>query len=181
MDTQRQLQNSRLSIGALWICILGLLVIDQLTVRLSGLRLTDFYSWRYWANQITSAFFIFGLIVLLGSYLGALRRRGATRLLQLALLMNAIELSILFTLQSNHFLIYQKPFSSFSVRFVFENPALMGELAKENSVPIVENKPLARTIFKNIKLGHPIPKELYKAVAEVLAYVFKLKGLRRAT
>lgn len=54
------------------------------------------------------------------------------------------------------------------------------ELAKENSVPIVENKPLARTLFKNIKLGHPIPKELYKAVAEVLAYVFKLKGLRRA-
>jgi flagellar biosynthetic protein FlhB len=55
------------------------------------------------------------------------------------------------------------------------------ELAKENSVPIVENKPLARTLFKNIKLGHPIPKDLYKAVAEVLAYVFKLKGLRRAT
>ncbi|MFM8270572.1 MAG: flagellar biosynthesis protein FlhB [Pseudomonadota bacterium] len=54
------------------------------------------------------------------------------------------------------------------------------ELAKEHSVPLVENKPLARTLFKNIKLGHPIPKELYKAVAEVLAYVFKLKGLRRA-
>ena len=53
------------------------------------------------------------------------------------------------------------------------------EVAKEFSVPIVENKPLARTLFKNIKLGHPIPKELYKAVAEVLAYVFKLKGLRR--
>lgn len=53
------------------------------------------------------------------------------------------------------------------------------ELAKESSVPIVENKPLARTLFKNIKIGHPIPKELYKAVAEVLAYVFKLKGLRK--
>lgn len=54
------------------------------------------------------------------------------------------------------------------------------EVAKESSVPIVENKPLARTLFKNIKLGHPIPKELYKAVAEVLAYVFKLKGMRKA-
>lgn len=50
------------------------------------------------------------------------------------------------------------------------------ELAKKASVPIVENKPLARTLFKNIKIGHSIPKELYKAVAEVLAYVFKLKG-----
>jgi len=53
-------------------------------------------------------------------------------------------------------------------------------LARDNSVPIVENKPLARTLFKNIKLGQAIPKELYKAVAEVLAYVFKLKGLRKA-
>jgi flagellar biosynthetic protein FlhB len=51
-------------------------------------------------------------------------------------------------------------------------------LARENGVPLVENKPLARTLFKNIKIGHPIPKELYKAVAEVLAYVFKLKGSR---
>jgi len=50
------------------------------------------------------------------------------------------------------------------------------ELAKGARVPIVENKPLARTLFKNIKIGHSIPKELYKAVAEVLAYVFKLKG-----
>lgn len=54
------------------------------------------------------------------------------------------------------------------------------ELAREASVPIVENKPLARTLFKNIKIGHSIPKDLYKAVAEVLAYVFKLKGLRKA-
>jgi len=54
------------------------------------------------------------------------------------------------------------------------------ELAKTNGIPIVENKPLARTLFKNIKIGHSIPKDLYKAVAEVLAYVFKLKGLRRA-
>ena len=53
------------------------------------------------------------------------------------------------------------------------------ELAREASVPVVENKPLARTLFKNIKIGHSIPKELYKAVAEVLAYVFKLKGIRK--
>lgn len=49
------------------------------------------------------------------------------------------------------------------------------ELAKEHGIPIVENKPLARTIFKTMELGQVIPRELFAAVAEVLAYVFKLK------
>lgn len=49
------------------------------------------------------------------------------------------------------------------------------ELAKEHRIPIVENKPLARTIFKTIKIGQIIPRELYNAVAEVLAYVFRIK------
>lgn len=48
-------------------------------------------------------------------------------------------------------------------------------LAREHNIPIVENKPLARTIFKTLKLGQSIPRELYTAVAEVLAYVFRLK------
>lgn len=49
------------------------------------------------------------------------------------------------------------------------------ELAREHKIPIIENKPLARTIFKTMKLGQVIPRELYVAVAEVLSYVFKLK------
>lgn len=49
------------------------------------------------------------------------------------------------------------------------------QLAREHNVPIVENKPLARTIFKTLKLGQSIPRELFTAVAEVLAYVYKLK------
>ncbi len=49
------------------------------------------------------------------------------------------------------------------------------ELAKENGVPIVENKPLARTIYKTLKVGQVIPRELFQAVAEVLAYVFRLR------
>lgn len=48
-------------------------------------------------------------------------------------------------------------------------------IAKENNIPIVENKPLARTIFKTMKLGQVIPKELFVAVAEVLSYVYRLK------
>jgi len=51
-------------------------------------------------------------------------------------------------------------------------------IAKENNIPVVENKPLARTIFKTMKLGQVIPKELFVAVAEVLSYVYKLKRKR---
>lgn len=47
--------------------------------------------------------------------------------------------------------------------------------AKEAGVPIIENKPLARTIFRTIKIGHAIPRELYTAVAEVLSFIYKLK------
>jgi flagellar biosynthetic protein FlhB len=53
------------------------------------------------------------------------------------------------------------------------------ELAKQNGIPIVENKPLARTIFKTMKLDQFIPRELYVAVAEVLSYVYKLKRRKR--
>ena len=48
-------------------------------------------------------------------------------------------------------------------------------LAREHNIPIVENKPLARTIFKTMKIGHAIPRELFTAVAQVLSYVYKLK------
>jgi len=48
------------------------------------------------------------------------------------------------------------------------------EIAKENNVDIVENKPLARMLYYNVELGSEIPPELYQAVAEVLAYVYQL-------
>lgn len=50
------------------------------------------------------------------------------------------------------------------------------EIALEHKVPIVENKPLARALFKAVDIGMTIPGNLYKAVAEVLAYVYRLKG-----
>ena len=49
------------------------------------------------------------------------------------------------------------------------------EIARENNVAIVENKPLARALFDTVEIGGFVPEELYKAVAEVLAYVYKLK------
>jgi flagellar biosynthetic protein FlhB len=49
------------------------------------------------------------------------------------------------------------------------------KIAKEAGIPTVENKPLARTMFKTLKIGQHIPRELYTAVAEVLSYIFRLK------
>jgi flagellar biosynthetic protein FlhB len=49
------------------------------------------------------------------------------------------------------------------------------DIAREHNIPIIENKPLARTIFKTMKLGQVIPRELFVAVAEVLSYVYKLR------
>lgn len=49
------------------------------------------------------------------------------------------------------------------------------EIAKENNVQIVENKPLARTLYQSVDIGEEIPAELYQAVAEVLAFVYNLK------
>ena len=46
-------------------------------------------------------------------------------------------------------------------------------VAKENNVSIVENKPLARMLFSNVEIGAEIPPELYQSVAEVLAAVYQ--------
>jgi flagellar biosynthetic protein FlhB len=50
------------------------------------------------------------------------------------------------------------------------------KIARENDVPLVENKPLAQALYRTVEIGHPVPIELYEAVAEVLAYVYQLKG-----
>lgn len=49
------------------------------------------------------------------------------------------------------------------------------QIARDAGIPMVENVPLARTLYKTVKLGHPVPRALYQAVAEVLAYVYRLK------
>ena len=48
------------------------------------------------------------------------------------------------------------------------------EIAKENKIPIVENKPVARALYQ-VELGAMVPEEMFKAVAEILAYVYSLK------
>lgn len=54
----------------------------------------------------------------------------------------------------------------------------MREVAKENNIPIVENRPLARTLYKLVEEDQEIPEDLFTAVAEVIKYVFKLKGIK---
>lgn len=54
--------------------------------------------------------------------------------------------------------------------------AKIKEVAKEHHIEIVENKPLARMLYANVKIGAEIPPELYQAVAEVLAMVYNLKN-----
>jgi flagellar biosynthetic protein FlhB len=54
-------------------------------------------------------------------------------------------------------------------------------LALEHNIPIVERKPLAQLLYKDVDIGRPIPTESYAAVAEVLAYVYQLKGKKLAT
>lgn len=50
------------------------------------------------------------------------------------------------------------------------------EAAKEHNIITMENKPLARALYAQVEIGESIPAELFQAVAEVLAYVYKLKG-----
>ena len=54
--------------------------------------------------------------------------------------------------------------------------ARIKEVARENKIEIVENKPLARMLYANVDIGQTIPPELYQAVADVLAFVYHLKG-----
>jgi flagellar biosynthesis protein FlhB len=49
------------------------------------------------------------------------------------------------------------------------------DIAREHGIPIMENPPLARTLYDRVELDRPIPPNLYAAVAQVIAFVYKLK------
>ncbi|MBQ8458541.1 EscU/YscU/HrcU family type III secretion system export apparatus switch protein [bacterium] len=50
------------------------------------------------------------------------------------------------------------------------------DIAKDNNVPVIENPPVARALFKMVDINQSIPPELYKAVAEILMFVYKMKN-----
>jgi flagellar biosynthetic protein FlhB len=52
------------------------------------------------------------------------------------------------------------------------------QMATEHQIPIIENPPLAQALYKSVEVGQEIPPHLYRAVAEILAYIFKLMNGR---
>ena len=50
------------------------------------------------------------------------------------------------------------------------------QLASEHGIPVIENKKLAQNLYKLVRIGEEVPVQLYQTVAELLAYVYKLKG-----
>ncbi|MBL9168040.1 MAG: EscU/YscU/HrcU family type III secretion system export apparatus switch protein [Verrucomicrobiales bacterium] len=58
------------------------------------------------------------------------------------------------------------------------NALKIREIAKQHQVPIIENKPLARMLFRHAKVGGEIPAQFYAAVAELLAYVYRVNRYR---
>jgi flagellar biosynthetic protein FlhB len=50
------------------------------------------------------------------------------------------------------------------------------EIALDNNVPVVENKPLARALYQEVEIGQAIPEKFYEVVALILAEVYKLSG-----
>lgn len=76
-----------------------------------------------------------------------------------------------------------RPESMRSPRVVAKGQLLMAErikeIARQNGVPMLENKPLAQALYKSVEIGAEIPPALYHAVAEVLAFIYSLKRQRR--
>ncbi len=57
--------------------------------------------------------------------------------------------------------------------------AQIKRVAEENDVPVVADPPLARALHSSTEIGQMIPQELYAAVAQVLAFVYRLAGRRK--
>ena len=64
-------------------------------------------------------------------------------------------------------------------RLVAKGAALIAqkikEIAAQHNVPIVEDKPLAQALYKSVDIGEEIPEKLFQAVAQVLAYIYRLR------
>jgi flagellar biosynthetic protein FlhB len=58
--------------------------------------------------------------------------------------------------------------------------ARIRQRANELQIPIIENPPLAQALYKTVDIGQEVPPHLYRAVAEILAYIFRLMGTNRA-
>ena len=55
------------------------------------------------------------------------------------------------------------------------------EIAREHGIPVIENPPVARAIFRIVEVNASIPPELYKAVAEILIFVYNLRNTQKSS
>ena len=55
------------------------------------------------------------------------------------------------------------------------------DIAREHGVPVIENPPVARAIFRMVEINAVIPPELYKAVAEILIFVYNLRNQQKGS
>ena len=60
--------------------------------------------------------------------------------------------------------------------FVRDQMRTWGPVATENNVPVIENPPLARALYKSVEVDQSIPAEHFKAVAQVIGFVMRLKA-----
>lgn len=110
---------------------------------------------------------------------GQIRQRG--RALARRRMMKAVETADVVVTNPTHFavaLVYdtdKAPAPIVVAKGQDELAARIRERARDFDVPMVENRPLARALYQEVEIGTVIPETLYKAVAEVLAYVFNLQ------
>lgn len=113
------------------------------------------------------------------------RIRGQQRALARRRMMQAVPTADVLVTNPTHLAIALKynPQSMGAPRVVAKGERLMAEriinLAKEHKVPIVRNIPLAHALYRSVEVGAEVPASLYKAVAEVLAFVYRLKEQQR--
>jgi flagellar biosynthetic protein FlhB len=110
------------------------------------------------------------------------RIRGMQRRLATNKMMEAVKRADVVITNPTHIavaLVFDRE-TMFAPKVVAKGADFMAEqikkIARENGVPCVENVPLARAMFKALKIGQFISRDLFNAVAEVLAYVYRLKG-----
>jgi flagellar biosynthetic protein FlhB len=114
------------------------------------------------------------------------RRRVLQRRLALQRMMLGVPEATVVITNPTHFAVavrYEKPMDApVVVAKGAEQMALrIRETAMEHGVPIVERQELARALYRGVEVGQAVPSDLYKAVAEILAYVYRLKGFVPAT
>lgn len=99
-------------------------------------------------------------------------------------MMQAVRTATVVVTNPTHFAValYYEPGTTSAPKVVAKGADLLAQrirkVAADSGVPCVENVPLARALYKTVKIGQQVPRALYQAVAEVLAYVYRLKGGR---